>query len=59
MCAQLIAAMGTRLEDDKQLIRQDSLSANAQLAIQFRMELKLMVQAALALVLNKVKAIAR
>ena len=55
MCAQLIAAMGTKLEDDKKTIQQEDLSPNARLAVRFRMELKFLVQAALALALGKLR----
>ena len=57
MCAQLIAAMGTRLEDDKQLVQQDGQTPNSLLAIRYRMEMKLLIQAALALALNKLKTL--
>ena len=56
MCAQLIAAMGTKLGDDRKLLLlPHGLSANSRLAIHFRMELKKFIQAALALVLQELK----
>ena len=57
MCAQLISAMGTKLEDDRRLLQSDGMSDNAQLAIRFRIQLKVFIQAALALVLNKFKGL--
>lgn len=56
MCAQLISAMGTRLEDDRHVLQStDGMSKNAQLAVKYRIQLKLFIQAAMALVLNKLK----
>ena len=55
MCAQLISAMGTRLEDDRRILQSEAASENMQVAIRYRMQLKLFIQAALALILNKLK----
>ena len=55
MCAQLISTMGTKSEDDRRLLQSGGLSKNTQLAIQYRIQLKVFIQAALALVLNKFK----
>lgn len=55
MCAQLISAMGTKLEDDRQVLQSPGISENTQLAVKYRIQLKLFIQAALALVLNKLK----
>jgi len=61
MCAQLISAMGNathpacKSEDDRRLLQQGGLSQNMQLAVRYRLQLKLFIQAALALVLNKLK----
>jgi len=55
MCAQLVSALGTKSDDDRRHLQQGSLSENSKLAIQYRLQLKLLIQAALALVLNKLK----
>ena len=61
MCAQLISSMGnathpaTKSEDDRRLLQQADLSQNAKLAVRYRLQLKLFIQAALAMVLNKLK----
>lgn len=57
MTAQLISAMGTKLEDDRETSRNVGLSDNYQLALCYRMQLKYFIQAALALVLNKLKSL--
>ena len=61
MCAQLISSMGnathpaTKSEDDRRLLQQAELSQNTRLAVRYRLQLKLFIQAALAMVLNKLK----
>ena len=61
MCAQLISSMGsathpaTKSEDDRCLLQQTELSQNMRLAVRYRLQLKLFIQAALAMVLNKLK----
>lgn len=54
MCAQLISAMGTRLDEDRRTLTAE-MSTNSTLAVRYRIELKVLIQAALALVLNKLK----
>jgi hypothetical protein len=55
MCAQLVSAMGTKSDDDQCLLEQGGLSENSKLAIRYRRQLKLFIQAAIALVMNKLK----
>ena len=61
MVAQLIAAMASKghpacsSEDDRRLLQQEGLSPNTRLAVRYRLGLKLFIQAALALVLQKRK----
>lgn len=56
MCAQLVAGMGSKLEDDRRMLsKEQGLSVNSCLAVHYRIQLKKFIQAAMALVLNKLK----